>query len=571
MEFPCFHMIRCLPVELVVFGYQAWDYRLPLRLPPVDPSFKYKDVCQVFVPEPKIVAVSLGCHFVGAINFWPDTHNADNALMGAMKRVATKMPDYDPAMVQEYLEFGFDFIVRNMQSCVLEFDCDLSVESWLSMTSYPLYRVEELLKEAYSHGIISDKDRVVSSHVKWEPYREPKYCRGIYSRSDFFKTKFGPACGEIGRRFFRLKWLIKKLSTSEKMVRMRELFDNPYLKSFTNDFTAFESTFRKHLMVLEIFFFAFCLQNRKERDELMAELKKVKFDVNKLRFKWFIIWLEAKRYSGEMDTSLSNGLQDLIMICFMLYKSGHPREFYEDLYPPQIEGDDSIGMFMYPLDESVLLKIGAKAKMMTFNNFREASFCGMVFAEDSTSILRDPISTVLDFGLCHYKYKGSSLKLKKSLIRAKSMSLIVNYPGCPIVRNLALYGLRVTAEIKNSHALNRVLKSTTDSYARESILRLMNTTFQPLADVEVTDGSRDLMETVFGVPISLQLAFESYLDSLDKLQPLDFPPLYDVIGPDRMLCFDRQTAFVAVKRNPAFEPPGRVWRKLSTLYEYLDL
>jgi hypothetical protein len=554
-------------------AYCAWDFNLPIVGLRVDPTFVYKSIPSTTIPTPKFAAVSLGCHVVGAAALWPHTHDADNAILGFIKRVAVDMPPYDEGEYKSFCEFSFAFILKHMGSCVLEYDSDRTVERWLAGTTYPAYRKEELLRVSGMHNELTTKDKVVSSHIKYESYMNPKYPRTINSRSDFFKTKFGPACAEVGRRFFNLPWLIKKLSQSEKIDRLERLFDNCYLKAFNNDFTAYEGMFKKHMMIIELFFYAFCLQNIPEFVELWTELKSLKTGVNFVRFTWFWVKILAKRYSGEMDTSLANGLMNVLMMNYMLFRSGHEEEFYTVHHPPQIEGDDCIGVFMYPLDVGVLKRLGAVVKLVVFDSFREASFCGILVSDDSRSIIRDPIHAVLDFGYTHYKYKHANDRKLLKLLRAKSLSFLVMYPGCPIVRELALYGLRVTSNVSNRHALATALRGTSDSYKRAHWISLIEICDNLFADVPVSMGSRLQMEKSFGVHVSFQYEFESYLSLKNDLSPIDYPPLLDYVSTDLMKYFDQFSVSFPLSGSPHVNAgwAGRAWRKLCTSYLFFDV
>ena len=61
--------------------------------------------------------------------------------------------------------------------------------------------------------------------------------------------------------------------------------------------------------------------------------------VNKLKFKYFNAYIEAKRLSGEMDTSLGNGLANLflMMFFFCVIKGLHVEDFRA-----VVEGDDGL-------------------------------------------------------------------------------------------------------------------------------------------------------------------------------------------------------------------------------------
>ena len=503
-------------------------------VPPVHKSFRYEAKTDTLSLDNAVMGVSLGVHVEGAVNFWPDTTCADGAVLGVMKRIAADMPPIDEDFFAEFEVFAKEFIINHLGECVLTSDADLSLETWLAGTNYPGSRKEELRKVwAEFQGVLRNKDFDVMSHVKFETYPLPKFFRGIYSRSDVFKCYFGPICAAIGKKFFHLKWFVKYLDAAGKLERMRELFDNDCVRIFSNDFTSFEATFVKMLMRIEVFFFAFCLQCIGDRDEIMRNIKRTKFGMNRLVFRKFYVWLQSKRYSGEMDTSLCNSLLNLLFVCFLLHKAGHPEEFYTQQFPPQIEGDDCLGAFIYPLDDKVLLRLGAKAKLEYFDTFNEASFCGMVFSSDTVNIIRDPISAMLDFGYAPYRYLGCSHRTKLKLIRAKALSLLFSYPGCPVLKSLACYGLRITAHISNKHAIHKMIKGDRSGYTREKWLQLMDKSIEPLVSMEVAMSSRLLMEDKFSVTVDDQKAIESYLDKLDFEQPLDIPAFAANAGSQR--------------------------------------
>lgn len=530
----CFYPNKVRMVEQVVYGYVPWEVGLGCRVPETDDSFQVDKKFEPEVREKRVMCVSLGTHVEGAVNFWPDTSNAEGALLGVMKRIATKMPEVDEALFDEFFEFSKDFILRNLSECVIPADADLSVETWLKGTNYPAYRIAELMAIYEELDVLLERDFDVDSHIKYESYTVPKHFRGIYSRSDRFKVVFGPICAYIGKIMFHLKWFAKHLDSDSKSERLKECFASQFLKIFSNDFTSFEATFQSILMQIETFFLLFCVRTLSQYYETAKHLDKTKMSKNRLRFRWFVAWLQSKRYSGEMDTSLSNSLVNLLFVCFLLHKSGHPREFYEKFCPPQIEGDDCLGGFLYPLDENILVRLGAKAKIEYFDHYTEASFCGMVFSEETGHIIRDPISCILDFGYVNYQYLGCGAKLKAKLIRAKSLSLLYSYPGCPILRELANYGLRVTSSVSDKHALSAMLKGDFDSYKREIWSKLLSSKFDNKLEIKVHDSSRSLMEKKFGVSVESQHQIEKYLKGLDCIQPIRCEALLDLAGDARL-------------------------------------
>jgi hypothetical protein len=518
------------------------------------------------IVDNSVMAVGLGVEVVGAVNFWPDTRCSDGAVLGVMKRIATKMPEIDEKLFDEFEDFSRCFIVTYMSSCVIPPDQDLSVETWLDGTNYTAGRKKELLQCYYDHVALAKKDFDVNCHIKYESYKEAKHFRGIYSRSDYFKCYFGPICAVIGKMFFNLPWFVKYLSSSEKRDRLVELFDNDFVRIFSNDFTSFEATFGARMMRIEVFFFEFCLCHVPNRDEIMRNIRKTKMGVNRLIFKMFMCWLQSKRYSGEMDTSLCNSLLNLLFVCFMLHKSGHDSSFYVSKFPPQIEGDDCLGAFIHPLDDDILLRLGAKAKIEYFDTFNEASFCGMVFSSESKCIIRDPISAILDFGFVNYQYINASLRLRMKLIRAKALSLIHSYPGCPVLRSLAFYGLRITNSVDDKHAVYAVLKGEKSVYRRHYYETLFSIDKQALLDVTIDMSSRLLMESKFGLSVSDQLALELYLDGLTVMQNLDHPAILANCGYARQ---NHYYNFVCDKPN--FNLKGKPPQKILNIYKHMSV
>jgi len=507
--------------------------------PPADPSLRFKVRDWSPEVEQKIMCTSLGIHVEGAANFWPDTSSQHSAMLGVVKRIGTKMPDIDEQMFKEFMDFSVDFICNNFKDCILPMDVDLSVETWLeNCNNYRQCRKDQLMKTYEEFIKLVNKDLDVESHAKYESYTEPKFFRGIFSRTDTFKLYFGPICAAIGKILFSKHWFVKYDSIEKKVQRMKETFDKDFIKIFSNDFSSFEATFVEKLMNLELFFFWFCLQNLAVRDEVMSVLYRIKQGQNKLKFRTFVAYLIAKRYSGEMDTSLSNSIVNLCLMCFLLHKAGHPPSFYIEEFPPTVEGDDSEGAYIHELDPDILKKLGANAKIEVFNTYSEASFCGVCFGSEDGSIVKDPIKVLLDFGWTNYRYIGSNKTSRLKLIKAKSLSLLYNYPGCPILRSLALYGLRITDHIDSKHAIHKLLKGTNNTYERHLIGLLLNVDLSRLVSVGVHYDSRVLVEQKFGVAVDEQIILEKYLDSLTTLQTINHPIILDRAGSDRCKFFE---------------------------------
>lgn len=466
--------------------------------------------------------VSLVCHVVGAVNFWPDISDSNSAMMGVLKRIAAEMPSIDVNLYEEFFEFSKIWINENLKDCIIPLDEDMTVPTWLEQTTYKKVRKQQLHEESEKKPFCENKDFTVKQHTKHESYSQPKHFRGIYSRVDFFKTKIGPFCFWIGKKFFALKWFVKNLPMTDRARFIYERYCPDWLKISSNDFTSFEATFVLLLMMIELYFYEFCLQLRPEKDEIMKLLRRAKTLRSFIVSKWFIFSLIAKRFSGEMDTSLMNSLMNLLFILFLLFKSGETKAIV-DAFPPTVEGDDSVFAHTVDLDESILLRLGANAKILHHDNLSDAQFCKIVFDEVSLAIVADPLESLLNFGYTGLLYLNASIHTHHSLIRAKAMSMLYTYPECPILRNLALYGLRVTQHI-TWKSVFKTFKNV-PMYKKEKLLEAFNARHSLVLTGVISIASRLLVESKFFIPVGVQIDIEKYLDSLMLVQPLTIPHL----------------------------------------------
>jgi hypothetical protein len=488
--------------------------------------------------------VSLGCHQINYANPVPDTTNQENALNGVMKRIATKMPEIDPLLHSEFRDFSRSFIRNQLSCCQIQPTDDYSFDHWIENAPYTLSRKEELIKVHNGGEMLQANDYFLKCFVKDESYQEFKYPRGIYSRADRFKTKFGPVMKLIGDKLFAMEYFIKKIPIFQRPEHIKELYSDPLLKIATNDFTAFEATFVVDNMEIELDFLDFCLACHPEHDDLMNDLRQIKQGMNRLQFKNFVVALIAKRYSGEMDTSLSNSVFNLILIMFLLHKSG------EDITSlvPKIEGDDSIIPYYGQLDTTIVKRLGANAKFEFFSEISHASFCGLVFDVDMLDIITNIVPAVLDFGWTTRGYVGASSRKLLALLRSKSLSMLHTFPGCPVLHALACMGLRLSKDatftdtnswkvLKNANIdshhrqkVEMILQYDTTEIGHAKLIRLMN---RP-----INIKTRLLVEKLYSITVEQQHEMEHYLNTINELQPIDIPYLSDFCNADQMRTWD---------------------------------
>jgi hypothetical protein len=535
----------------VLYGYRVHEV-ITTKLPPVDHSFKIIKWKQATLgPSRPIMRVSLGIHQINYANPVPDTTNQENALNGVMKRIATKMPDIEPELHQEFRQFSAMFMKEKMACCIILPHEDYSFETWIATAPYPGVRRDELKKIYEASPELVERDFILKCFIKDESYTEFKYPRGIYSRSDRFKCKYGPLMKLVGDKMFAMDYFIKKIPVSDRAKHIQELYSDLKLKFATNDFTAFESTFTTENMDIELEFLEFCFQFLPNRIDIMDDLRKIKKGMNKMQFRSFVVGLIAKRYSGEMDTSLCNSLFNLMIVMFILYKSGEP---WQHLVP-KIEGDDSIIPYYGKLDITIAKRLGANAKFEFFQEISHASFCGLVFDVDCLDIVTPIIPAFLDFGWTTREYRHSNKMTKLTLLRCKALSMLHTYPGCPILHSLACMAIRITKSINmvNNKTIKHYIKNHVDSHHYNkfhTILEYETTEKDKLVTMinrKINFKTRLLVEKLQGISVEQQLNMEEYLDNIHMLQPLNLPYIDDFCNRDQQRMWDMYSSYVSTE------------------------
>jgi len=359
---------------------------------------------------------------------------------------------------------------------------------------------------------LTSRDFVCKSFPKDETYPEFKHIRGINSRTDAFKCKVGPIFKAIEKIVYSHPSFIKHVPVHKRPIYIMEMLNEHGGKYLATDYTAFESLFVKEIMkAVEFELYDYMTSQLPEHDEFMALCNNVLAGNNHCQYKNFTVDLEATRMSGEMCTSLGNGFSNLMFMLFLCDELGSK-------CVGVVEGDDGLFVISGPLPTKADFEsIGLIIKLEVHDKISEASFCGIIFDEIDLSNIRDPTRVLVTFGWSCSSFAQSSSRKKRALLRCKALSLAYQYPGCPIVQELARYGLRVTADVGN-YAMWKVINSKGINEYQRGVLKAAM--FEPVPPCPVGTRSRILVEKKFGVSVETQLAFEKYLKGLDKLQPL---------------------------------------------------
>lgn len=457
--------------------------------------------------------VSLGVDVQGVAPPKPDLSCPLTAEAGVRKRFLCKPPKPDPELLQQFSQFVRDWVSALTP---LPATSDVSIETWLEKCSYPQWRKDELRATwASNYGSLNPKkDFVVKSFIKDETYPEFKHARGINSRTDMFKIAVGPIFRLIEETIFKLPYFIKKIPVADRPAFITQLLSFEGAKFFEGDFKAFESHFTKEIMEnCEFILYEHMVSLLPEGRDWMKLVREVIGGTNHCLYKYFTVDVEATRMSGEMNTSLGNGFTNLMLLLFLFKLKGQDVKLV-------VEGDDSLTSFAgEPPTEEDFKKLGFSIKCNVRESLNEASFCGIIFHPDDLINVTDPVDVIANFGWAGRTYVSARRGRRLALLRCKSLSYAHQYPGCPIIQELAFYGLRATSGVEVRHFVEN--DRALSLWEREQLRSAINC---PIPDpIPVPLKTRLLMEKLFGVSVDLQEEIEQYLKKQNKIVPLSGP------------------------------------------------
>lgn len=497
------------------YGYRYREIYLP-KLTEIKDGATIGPTVAVDHDEEKrpVVQVSLGCHVSGAALPHACPQDVNTMKAGCRKRYATKPPPAKRKDMLELRKFVRKWLRKNLVP--LSSDTDVTVEAWLERCPYPAYRKKELLELFQS--VLDPKDPrylKVKSFMKDETYTDYKHARGINSRHDYFKCLVGPIFKAIEDVVYKHPSFIKHVPVKDRAQYIFDMLFVPGSKYIATDYTAFEALFTKELMSsCEFELYSYMTQFLPCHDEFMTLCRSVLAGKNECYFKNFKVTVPATRMSGEMCTSLGNGFANLMIMLYVLESEG-----CTDV-DGVVEGDDGLFRFKGPIPRPHrFTDLGLMIKMDVHDSLETASFCGLVFDLEDRNVITNPMEVLMSFGWTSRRYARSNRSTLQMLLRAKSLSLAYQYPGCPIIQSLARYGLRMTRGVQ----VKRILEgSGMNMWEREQLREAIK-----FGHVHKPVGvnTRLLVEKLYGIDVEAQIAIEQYLDSLEEIKPLELPQI----------------------------------------------
>ncbi len=380
----------------------------------------------------------------------------------------------------------------------------LSFEDWLESTDYSMKRKDEIRSalEGECQDTKVHKRYRVDTHVKDEFYEEAKPLRLINARNDYAKAILGPVIKTIEKRVCKLKWFIKYVPVFERPAVLQSVLDRPGIHYACTDYTSFEAQFVPSVMrALERPLYRRMTVNYDQHQLFMWIFDHVLTGTNELNVcKYFSATLQGVRMSGEMDTSLANGWCNLVLFMFVLWSKGVDITDLIDICG-FVEGDD--GLFALP---SRLLpscddytSLGFVIKIIIVEQLNLASFCGNIFSPGDDIVVTDPIKMLSKLGWCSRKYIGAGHAVQMALLRAKALSLVHQFNGCPI---LSAVGRRIVELTREVRFRKDFLQNAFNEYERQFIVEELPPVKYP------GEQTRYIVEELYNITISQQKEIE---------------------------------------------------------------
>lgn len=289
---------------------------------------------------------------------------------------------------------------------------------------------------------------------------------------------------------FSLPYFIKHIPVPDRPKLIAAL-RQAGLYYYENDFTAFESHFTpEFLRHVECEVYRQYLINY---PKLAQHITDTISGPNRLHTKAGVnITLQGRRMSGDMCTSLGNGLTNLLLALFLVEEvhGGHLSGF--------VEGDDGLFATDVELTNTDYANLGFTAKIIRHTDPCHAHFCGMTCTTDG-HVIKDPRRVFQTFGWTS-SFINAQNRIMDSLLKSKALSLCYELPQCPILGVLGRVAVDLTADVEVTH--------------KETTYRKTPDQFE-IAPFEPSDEARLMVEQHYHIPVAVQIMAEQAIRDHD--------------------------------------------------------
>jgi len=508
--------------RIVLVGYRVGEVKMGKCREP-DPSFRYQ-LHNCVAPgsgyqQKRTVAAVAGPGRIACGSSLelpiarprPDGSHAQSVVLGAAHRFGCKMPDKDSHYEKVFFEFAKKFFASRFQP--LPAGADVTRKTWLDNAPYSTERVRQLREAGAGASVLEGKHRHCKSFIKAEGYDEYKYPRPINSYTDRAKYLIGGMCRAIDSVIFDDPAFVKHVPTNERPALLYRTFKD--MEVLGSDYTSMESHHNGVYAEFGAWWMKYMAQNLPNSVDFCRIIDDLVLGTNYSKFKFVTISVYRKLMSGAFWTSSANTVLNLTINSFMfaISKVGIDAPLDDmvrvaNSFKILVEGDDAI-MEKFDIDTGIIAKLGLLFKFERFDSFGPASFCGIKTDVTTMQNMTDPRRVYAELGIYDSWWKDASDRVLLEMLRCKGLSILAGFPACPLVTELGLYAVRVTAHIRDEDALRHL-----NSYKKERLGPIWSRT---ISSATISDVSRATFASYYGISIDQQLSFEAAIRSCNSL------------------------------------------------------
>lgn len=244
---------------------------------------------------------------------------------------------------------------------------------------------------------------------------------------------------------------------------------------------------------------------RERRDEFMKLWKSAVCGENEINVNdMFTVFLQATRMSGEMNTSLGNGWSNLVLFLFAMHENNAS---WEEILKCSgfVEGDDALFNVPpeYAPSTEQMYNLGFRLKVKVVESLERASFCGLIFDPEELISVTDPLHVIMKMAWLPRKYNDANEQTRVELLKAKALSALYQYNGCPIITPCCVNVLEQLSDVE----FTKKSWDSYDSYHKD----IFEQAKKDFSVRETLPKTRELVETQYGISPSMQFQMEEIL------------------------------------------------------------
>lgn len=360
----------------------------------------------------------------GAVPHTPNLKSVANAVAAGYKRVAFHHT-YVPTFRDKFAAFVKNVFIPHFISPKAQFFKRFTKLEWLATRDLTVAEKEQYLRIILAELPLTERQtKEILMFIKLEFYaEEEKAPRAVMPRCLEFRIEWGWLIYSLEQVIYICAFFVKHVPFADRAKFLKRIF--AIGKVLANDFSSFESSTDAWVMWNVLFPIYSAASGGQLDEEIRAYLRALSQEVSFL-YRGTKMRGSGLRTSGDMDTSLGNGIFNAVMICFYYYRCDMPldTEFV-------VEGDDSLFRKGRKDPTQHFQRIGLTSKVEEHSSIEDASFC-RVYCGSGVPIT-DAVLALCKLGWSNTLYLRARRAKLQGLLLAKCMSYVAQYNGCPIV------------------------------------------------------------------------------------------------------------------------------------------